>query len=161
MLPKVKVIDRGWAKIKKNLAGLRAGKAAAVGVQGPDADKDHGDGLTNALLATFHEYGGDPSPPERSFLRSTMSDHASEYQKELDNIGKGFFEGGTVEGNLLLAGEKYKADILEKIRSGIDPTLANETIERKRGEETPLIDTGQLINSLSVEVRDLDAIEQG
>jgi hypothetical protein len=161
MPPKVKIVDRGWNKIKKNLAGLRAGKAAAVGVQGSNASKEHeGGGLTNALLATFHEYGGDPSPPERSFLRSTMSDRVNEYQKELDNIGRGFFEGGTVEGNLLLLGEKYKADIIDKIKSGIAPPLKEETLVRKKGEVTPLIgDTGQLINSFSVEVKDFDAVE--
>lgn len=162
MAQEVKVIDKGWNAIKKNLAGLKVGKVASVGVQGPEASQSHGE-LTNATLYSYHEFGdmaGTGHPPERSSLRSTMADKESEYQKELQKIGKGAFEGGTVEGNLLLLGEKYRADVINKIKEGIPPALKDETIEQKRGETTPLITTGQLINALSAIVKNASDVER-
>jgi len=161
MIPKLKIIDRGWTKIVKGLAGMKIGKVAAVGVQGSAAGEDHG-GLTNATLAAYHEYGGNPNPPERSFLRSTMDDNKAKYDKELEKIAKGIFEGGgTLEGHLLLLGEQYRADVIEKIRTSIPPPLSPYTIAQKKGETTALIDTGQLLNSLSVQVKNFDEVEQG
>lgn len=162
MASDVKVVDKGWEQIKKNLAGLQAGKVASVGVQGENASKDHG-GLSNVELYSYHEFGdmaGTGHPPERSSLRSTMADKEADYQKELRKIAKGVFEGGTAEGHLLLLGEKYRADVINKIRSGIPPELAESTIARKKGEATPLITTGQLINSLSAVVKNALDVER-
>lgn len=153
------VKDRGWTKILKNLVQLRTGRAAATGVQGEAAEAGHeGSGeMTNVQLATIHEYGDKTGehPPERSFLRSTLDENLGKYQTELNKIASGAFIGGTVDGNLLLLGEQYRGDILQKINDGVPPPLADATIARKGGEETPLIDTGQLKNSLSVQVDSL------
>lgn len=142
--PKVKIVDRGWLKIKKALAKTLEGKVAAVGVQGAKASEDHG-GLTNATLMLFHEFGGKGGrPPERAPMRSTLAEQEDKYQKELANIGKGIFKGGgTLEGQLLVLGEQYRADMILKMKAGI---------ESKEGVVAHLRDTGQLWNSLSVEV---------
>jgi phage gpG-like protein len=149
----VKVIDKGWDKIKKQTTELQksGGVAASVGIQGSDAGIAREGGLTNVEVGGFQEYGTSRIP-ERSFLRSTFDDNQSKYSKGLEKVAKGIFEGGTVKGNLLLLGEQYKGDILKKIKAQIPPPLSEVTIERKRGEATPLIDTGQLWNSISVDV---------
>jgi hypothetical protein len=131
-------------KLKKTLAGAVMGKVAAVGVQGPKAGEDH-DGLTNATLMLFHEFGGAAGrPPERAPMRSTLAEQQAEYQKQLERIGKGVFQGGgTLEGQLLVLGEQYRADMINKMKAGI---------ESKEGVVAHLRETGQLWNSLSVEI---------
>jgi len=147
--------DRGMLGLAEMVKGMaKAGRAALVGVQGEKGAEARDEGLTNAGLATIHEFGASNNrPPERSFLRSTFDENQQDYQKELDQIGKDFFDGKLspprVDGELLLLGEKYRGDIIEKIRSGIPPPLAESTIEEKGGEETPLIRTGQLWNSIT------------
>ena len=49
-------------------------------------------------------------------------------------------------------GLKIRDEIKERIRSGIEPGLAEATKDRK-GSSTPLIDTGQLISSITWELR--------
>jgi len=147
----------GLAEAVKGMS--KVGRAALVGIQGEKGAEDRGEGLTNAELATIHEFGAKNNrPPERSFLRSTFDENQQEYKKELDQIGKDFFDGklppARVDGELLLLGEEYRSDIIEKIRSGIPPPLAESTIEEKGGEETPLIRTGQLWNSITAIVGD-------
>lgn len=50
------------------------------------------------------------------------------------------------------AGIHLERAILEKIRSHIPPPLKPETVRRK-GSSTPLIDTGQLIGSITHQIR--------
>lgn len=148
----VKDVDRGWRKIASKMARSTAVRAK-VGVQAPEAEIDRGGGLTNAGLAAIHEFGSPPSSiPERSFLRSTFDEKQRGYQKELDRIARAGLDGAALEGEMTLLGEQYRADAIDKIRSGIPPPLAPATIARKGGEATPLIDTGQLVNSIRVVV---------
>lgn len=154
--------DRGFlglADLAKNFS--KVGRAAMVGIQGEkgaETSEEHGD-MTNVELGTIHEFGAKNNrPPERSFLRSTFDEKQQTYKKELDQIGTDFFDGKLtptrVDGELLLLGEQYRGDVIEKIRSGIPPPLAESTIEEKGGEETPLIRTGQLWNSITAIVED-------
>ncbi len=149
----VRDIDRGFKRIKRLLAkASRRGPAVGVGVQAAEAKADH-NGITNAELAAVHEFGKG-NVPERSFLRSTFDENLKDYDRELESIAKRTYDGSTrLEGDLLLLGESMRSDVIQKIRSSIPPPLKPETVARKKGETTPLIDTGQLINALSVEVR--------
>jgi len=149
MATKVRVVDRGWRKIADNMKRTPQVKAK-VGIQGPEAETDRG-GITNAGLASIHEFGSPARGiPERSFMRSTFDDKQKNYQKELDRIAGSALDGAELEGEMLLLGEQYRADVIDKIRSGIPPPLSEITIARKGGEATPLIDTGQLLGSISV-----------
>ena len=77
-------------------------------------------------------------------MRSTLAEQQAEYQKQLERIGKGVFQGGgTLEGQLLVLGEQYRADMINKMKAGI---------ESKEGVVAHLRETGQLWNSLSVEI---------
>jgi len=142
--------DRGWKKIKSQLIALRNGRAVAVGIQGDDASEDH-EGMTNAQLGAIHEFG--LGVPERSFIRSTF-DENNAFQTRMDVLAKVALSGGTAKGQLIIVGEQARTAILRKIKSHIPPPLAESTVAHKKGETTPLIDTGQLWNSISYEIVD-------
>ena len=113
--------------------------------------------LRNVDLAFIHEFGS-AKVPERSFLRSTFDEKRSSMIKFTKEVQAGVFRGQlTIKSALQLLGEKMILDTKNKIRSGIAPPLAASTIRRrkgKKGNETPLIDTAQLINSITTEVNE-------
>jgi hypothetical protein len=157
MPAKVKVIDKGWKKIGQSMQKFAKGKTAAVGIQAGEADISREGGATNVLIGVVHEFGAKGGQiPERSYMRSTFDANKSTYQTLLNKIGANVFSAKEIEGELLLLGEKYRKDIIDKIRSGIEPALADSTIEAKAGDTTPLIKTGQLINALTALIADTE-----
>jgi hypothetical protein len=152
---KVKVEDKGWDRIRSLAAkGGLGGKAASVGIQGDAAMGDH-DGMTNAELGAIHEFGTtDGRIPPRSFIGSTFDANVKKYEDELARIAGAGLEGAKIEGELLVLGEEFRADIYAAVKSGIPPPLAESTVERRGGDSTPLWDTGRLMDSISAVVVD-------
>lgn len=107
----------------------------------------------NALIAFVHEFG--IGVPERSFLRSTIIENAEKYRKiQVDNILPAIASG------TLTADEAYRRlglvvsnDVKLKMANGNFTPLNQKTIDRK-GSSKPLIDTGELRQSITYEVRD-------
>jgi phage gpG-like protein len=151
--------ERGYEALKREFAKMAEFKPEVkVGILG-DAEKNaRTDGLTNVEIGTVHEFGS-PSEgiPERSFLRSTMEAKGDEYRATLGRELRQAFgqKGLELQESALLVlerlGMRASADVKERIREGIAPANAPETVERK-GSSTPLVDTGQLINSISWQV---------
>lgn len=105
-------------------------------------------GPSNVELAIWHEYGT-RTAPERSFLRSTMKRNAVAYATFLGaNIHLVIQQKRKLEQLLNALGAKAAADVKNTIRLGIPPPNSPETIRRK-GSSKPLIDTGQLVNSIT------------
>jgi hypothetical protein len=111
---------------------------------------DSGD-LTVAQIGFANEFGT-VIIPERSFMRSTIVEKKNEIialQRELlSKISSGDMQLVTALG---LVGEKVSDDVKQKITSIRTPPNSPMTIERK-GSSNPLIDTGQLRNSITFEV---------
>lgn len=152
MPPRVKEIDRGWKKITRRF--LKPGHTAArVGVQGTKAEEKYAEGPSNVLVAGVHEFGAGHNP-ERSFLRSTFDKELKKYKKEMGNIGRRMADGTeTAEQGLTMLGETYRGDVVGRIQRGeITPPLKPATVAAKGGETTPLLETGQLINAITVEL---------
>lgn len=130
-----------------------------VGVLGPGASElEEGSSLTLAALAKIHEYGA-PSRgiPERSFLRATMANRAADIQAMwVGQLRLVLARKKTPRAALEYAGQQIVTWIKQTIRDGIAPPLEAETIRRK-GSSKPLIDDGQLINSITYEVIELPA----
>ncbi len=142
-------------------AGLRdlAGKRVKVGIQGNDGSKSVGDGgLTMVGLAIIHEMGVPAANiPQRSFLRSTADQNKNKYEDLLARMAKRLVKkprGFNAPRELLKAGERVRADIINRMRRGeITPELADST-KRNRGEEgPPLVDTGLLMGSVRAVVK--------
>lgn len=155
--PKVKIIDRGWNKIQKQALKMSRGKAVAVGIQGSEAelvDPKHGE-MTNVELGAIHEFGTqDGHIPERSFIRSTFDENRAKYEKGMKLASQKFFEGKKPDGELLLIGEEFKSDIINKVRSGDLKPLAESTMMTREGGAIPLWKSGQLMNALTAVVTD-------
>lgn len=115
--------------------------------------KHKGGKLTIVEIATIHEFGA-PSVniPERSFIRKTFDEKGSEIADAVED-----FFGQYVMGDIPYdaatkgIGEYVKGIIQTTIRDLSSPALKAITIQLK-GSSQPLIDTGQLIDSIEYKV---------
>lgn len=111
----------------------------------------------NALLMAVHEYGTqDGRIPERRPIRLSMENNADKYarrfQQGLDKVLK---DEMSVDTALNSIGEEAAGDVKITIMNGLTPPLADSTVRaRKDNSDTPLYDTGELVNSITYEVRD-------
>lgn len=123
-----------------------------VGILGADARRKSADGtLSMSELGLVHEYGTrDGRVPERSFIRRTFNQNRPELTKVCAEAAKRFIAGEDMERVLNKLGAwgaaKVKATITEG--EGVPPPLKQATIDRK-GSSRPLVDTGQLKNSIT------------
>jgi hypothetical protein len=151
MAQSIKEKDRGWDHIIDSLEDIPFD--VTIGIQGSEASVDHG-GITNAMLGSIHEYGtADGRIPQRSFLRSTLNKKEKKYTKEYATALANVAEGKDLEGELKIVGEIAAGDVKKEIKKHIPPILHPSTVARKKGETVPLINTGQLWNSISSLVR--------
>lgn len=148
-------MDRGFDRLKKALEAARArGSYVKAGVLGTGAKEDHG-GATNVLIAAVHEFGSpENNIPERAPIRTAFTAHRREYLEMLRAVVKSVYQlKGGLEPGLGRIGMKMAVDIKRGITSGpgLPPPLAPATVARK-GSDRPLVDTGQLVNSITWEV---------
>ena len=110
--------------------------------------------FSNAELAAIHEFGSPArNTPERSFLRKPLINNAAAIANLAKNVVGEFITGQiTAEAALGALGEEAKNISKVAITEGITPALKSATIKRKKSSK-PLIDTGQLLNSITYEVR--------
>lgn len=128
-----------------------------VGIIGPGADQlEDGSDLTLAELGKIHEFGAPAAGiPERSFLRSTMAARASDLRALwATQLRAVIARQKTPRQALEEVGQQVVAWIQATIRAGIEPPLWEETMRRK-GSSKPLIDHGQLINSITYLVEEV------
>ncbi len=163
---RTKDTDFGYNKLISQLNLLKARPHAKVGILGTSAMKAKKSTLVVAGKATAvkdpvetvvsvavkNEFGvkGKPGIPERSFLRRTWDQKHRRWQfltdRQMDKILRG---QTTVRKALTVMGIVIQRDFKRKINS-TDPTWPeNAPLTRdKKGSSKPLIDTGQLINSI-------------
>lgn len=157
----VKVIDRGWNDIQKRVAQLATSTAfVTVGVQGPKAAANHQNStLSVGQIATIHEFGKVIQTryariviPARSFIGATCDLYKDKIGQREVLLQQGFVLGkfGLVQ-SLELLGTYVVGLIKSRIARGIPPANKPSTIRRK-GSSKPLIDTGQLRNSITYKV---------
>ncbi|PHM54537.1 hypothetical protein [Xenorhabdus sp. KK7.4] len=125
-----------------------------VGVPASKNQRDDETGMSNVDIAAAQEFGVPGRVPERSFLRSTVNENKEKATAFLvDQIRETLQTNGDNTRPFALLGEKMVGEIQRKILAGIDPPLDPKTIKRK-GSSKPLIDTGQLLQSITYEVRE-------
>ena len=131
-----------------------------IGFQGSTGEEAHADtGMTNAHLASIHEFGAvvqqgtrEITIPERSFIRSTV-DKNNNYKEVIHKLGLAIITGKltSIPDALKVLGEKITSDIKRSIEQGIPPPNAPSTIKPK-GSSKPLIDSGQMKNAVTYDV---------
>ncbi|MGL5553420.1 MAG: hypothetical protein ACRDCV_14060 [Plesiomonas shigelloides] len=133
--------------------------AVSVGVH-ESAGKHEKSGQYVAFIAACNEYGTEKIP-ERSFFRTTLEERKRAYEAALRKIVKRAIEGKGADPKILMGrfGRMVQQDIQKKIVDIQEPPNAESTIARKKGVDNPLVDTGQMLNSIRweyVNVRDAD-----
>lgn len=157
MSSSVRVVDKGWNAIMDMAREIATSNPhIAVGVIGAPAAQDRGEGMTNADIAVVHEYGTERIP-QRSFIGSTIDEKGREYTKQLASGVRAEIASGRASAlrnsvAFKRVGLRVVGDIQRRIADGIPPPNSPVTIERK-GSSKPLIDSGQLRQSISFEVR--------
>lgn len=147
--------DKGFQRIKEEYSKLKKKPHVKVGLLSSGEKHKQADGLNVVTLASYHEFGSKDKRklPERSFLRSTFDEKNKNWHQMTNSLKDKIHQGSmTVEKSLDVMGMKLENDVKMKIRNRIPPKLKASTIERKtiqgKKGDIPLIDTGQLINSI-------------
>ena len=155
----VKVQRRGGKKLQRLLR--EAGKGGVSGVKvGFFSTARYQDGTPVAAVAAWNEFGT-KNIPERPFFRNALA----ESERGVSNIlAKGIDTKKMVVDEQLAGrvGEYVQGKIRDSIIALNDPPNSPATIARKRkklhgkkgtgGGETPLIDTGAMLDAVSWEV---------
>jgi hypothetical protein len=120
--------------------------------------------VNNAMLAYIHDNGSPLSHiPPRPFLRTGIQEGKKEIVHYLDGAAKGALNGDpeAVEKGLNAAGLVAQKSVRRKIQTGPFTPLKASTIRARRSKRksrnnnsiTPLIDTGQMRNSINYVIR--------
>lgn len=150
----VKVLKDIDPKALDRLRQRLVGDNRVVNVGVPEGKREE-DGTPVAMIAAVHEFGS-PSQgiPERPFLRVAVQRNRQKYVRlNRINLVKMLRGQATVEQALGQLGEMAKGDVQTEIRSGNFAPLKPATIKRK-GSSRPLIDTGQMVQSIAWELGD-------
>ncbi len=166
MSVKYKTLKNNFPAMEKSIKSLN-GKRVVVGCLQGD----------NAWLASIHEYGciipvtekmrkylaaqglylksttKVITIPERSFLRSGHDAEINGVMNKADKLVGSVIDGKLSEEQLLtIIGQTLSSKIKSFARNLSNPANSSFTIEQK-GSSNPLVDTGQMINSISYEVK--------
>ncbi len=150
-----------WDGIYAQIEAMGAG-TVRVGIVGPSASEMvPGTNLTILDIGLIHELGSrDGRVPERSYLRSTLTEHRTAELAELQRkLARAIVERGmAVRQALGILGESAVSWVKETIRSrkttGPGPQANKPATIKRKGSDVPLVDTAQLINSISYEIEE-------
>lgn len=155
------------------LASLRllTEKEVLVGIPaGADARPDGKIG--NAALGYIHETGApEKNIPARPWLAPGVASAREEIQRRMEGAGRAAMNGDAqgVLQQFAGAGQDAVNAVRRRVQAGLSPPLAPATVARRRrrtpgssyrraattaADTTPLIDTGDLIRSVTYVVRD-------
>lgn len=132
-----------------------AGHSVMVGIPEGKNGRTDEDEIGSAGILAVHEFGApEQGIPERSVVRRAIRENLGKYRKlNLQNLRKVVRGEMTVPQALGILGAVAAGDVQLTIRNADLAPLKPETIRRK-GSSRPLIDTGQVIQSVTFEVRD-------
>lgn len=127
--------------------GVKVGILEGAGMHDGD-----GEAMTVAQIAAIHEFGMG-NMPERSFIRAGTDEARPQIGRLSEHLVKGEADAVTAANQL---GAFAAAKIQAKIVAG--PFVPNsEATVAKKGSSRPLIDTGQMRQSVTWAVVDVDA----
>lgn len=157
------LVDR-LPKLQKSLAVLTK-RDVLVGVPGETNSREEpGEGMNNASLAYIHENGAPAANiPARPFMQPGVDDAKKKIVHHFELAAKRAMTGDDafVERGLHAAGMVTQSAMRKRINEGPPPALAKSTLaaRKARGRQStkPLVDTGQLRNSINYVIRKKDS----
>ena len=134
---------------EKNLQQFKDSVVKA-GILAKDGSENHSEGITVFQIGMIHEFGvPEKNIPRRSFIRVPIESNIKEITKLIENNHKLVSENAmSAKVALDRIGIKAQNTIKESFRNNDWKPLKRATVKRK-GSSRPLIDTGQLIGSIS------------
>lgn len=137
--------DRGLKALMRRVAKGARGRHVKVGVLGGSGG---GDGTSVVDVASIHEFGLG-NHPERSFIRAWADQDKSKHEDAERRLAESIVQGhNTVDSGLEKLGLLLAAEAQKFIQDGrVTPATV-----KAGGGNTTLIDTGQLVSSISHEV---------
>lgn len=144
-----RVIDRGWDRIKRELARANRLEVAVGVLEG----SKNGEGYSIAEYAAANEYGTD-NIPSRPSMRTAFDENVAAITRDMQRQHAAMVTGErTAEAALTVIGQK-QADRTKNTITGRDflPKLSESTIKRKGSTKT-LVDTGAMVNAVQISVR--------
>lgn len=120
---------------------------AGEGADEDDDEEDKSEPLTLLEVAAIHEFG--LGVPRRSFIADWADENRENHYRQLLKMAKAIVKGkvASLDQAFERLGNLYVGEVQKRIAQGIEPPLAQSTIDRK-GSSKPLIDTGQLRSSI-------------
>lgn len=153
------VVRDNVAKVLAAIQRLTA-REVLVGIPATKAEREDGEPINNAQLGYIHEFGAPASNiPARPFLVPGVAEKQPAIAARLQKAAKAAMDGNNtvLESELNAAGLLGQNGAREQINNGPHEPLSERTLaaRRARGREgdKPLIDTGQLRNSLTYVIR--------
>ncbi len=129
-----------FEKLLKELGQLEV----RIGIQQGETSED---GVDLVDIAMFNELGT-VHIPSRPFLRDSVDANADQINSFLQSMKKELLRGGSAEDVLKKIGVFQKGLIQEQIVKGDFAPNSEATIRRK-GSDTPLVDTGRMRQSIN------------
>lgn len=129
-----------FEKLLKELGQLEV----RIGIQQGEASEE---GVDLVDIAMFNELGT-VHIPSRPFLRDSVDANADQINSFLQSMKKDLLRGGSAEDVLKKIGVFQKGLIQEQIVKGDFAPNSEATIRRK-GSDTPLVDTGRMRQSIN------------
>ncbi len=167
MRPRVKVIDRGWKRIQREMKNIdkshvNVGVISGGGEKGYSAHRDvpskrKGSGKSSeidiARLAAVHEFGV-PSKriASRPFVKMAFLRFKPAIFRKTESLLKKIYKRMTVADALEELGLFHQRNTRKIFTEGIFRANKPGTIKRKKSSR-PLIDTGRLRQSIDYEVK--------
>lgn len=140
--------DYGWQELKKELKKLQKKPYTKVGILHGEGSKLYDDSSETVLSVAIKNEFGTNKIPARPFLRKSFDENVRIYhwvmKKELNNV---FIGKANVKNTLGKIGLYVENKTKKRLRSGPWTPNAPMTILLKKSSR-PLIDTGQLVNSI-------------
>lgn len=148
------IIDRDHGFIALTREVSSRGFSFTVGIHQEEGSQSAaGGGASLADVAAFAEFGTSRAP-RRSWLLDGIVEHERDIEEAARRLARRVLKSrgsfSQRQANEVL-GEMIVAMLKRRIVAHIPPPLAQSTIERK-GHDTPLVDTAQLIQSIRSEV---------
>lgn len=145
-------IDFGQIEIEENIQDVIS-KESKTGFFQEDVE----DGIALAELMAVHEYGSpERKIPERPAMRTTADTKQQEISKNMFKIAdQMIFKNMSTDIGYQIIGDLYKKQFQDGIITRSLGLKANADITAKRkGSDTPLIDTGRLVGGIRTKVGD-------
>lgn len=146
--------SKGFAKVTEAHRLLKASPLVVkAGVLGHKRERKEKDGFDNVEIAVTQEFGTrDGHVPPRSFVLAPFKANRSRYMQRLKSFATRLLLGKvSLDKVLSLIGQQMAADMKARIKEGISPPNAESTIKKKKSTK-PLVDTGQLLTSITYSV---------